>query len=206
MSLLLDAAKAWDSLKNIHYIFDIAKRGMRKRIELSFTYEDFPHLSGMQYAKDVDFGIRKSEYYGASLIPALLSGRMDGSKIEASRNWDRIFGRLMAVIHLQSTLDGEFVIVSFDKDKVKGYSRIDARFAIKSTVSDDIYFVFLDERSGRYYCRSAFRKEYIDYIENQSRFTMLQKTKVIDGAPVILFTREGYDPRGGSEPILEISH
>ena len=201
MDLLLEAAKAWDSLQSVRYIFDVAKRGKLKRIELSFAYGDFPHLAGMQYAEDVDFGIRKSEYYGQLLIPALLSGRMDGSKITAGRNWGRISGRLVAIKNLQNTLDNKFIIVSFNKRRVKGYSQLNAEFAIKSTVSDDVYFVFLDERSGRYYCKSAFRKESIDYTENQSRLTLLQETKIMDGTPIILFTKEGYSPEDESAAL-----
>lgn len=192
MGLFLDAAIAWSSLHNVNYILDIARKGKLERIELSFLDEDFSHLAGMQYAKDIDFGIRKAEYYGESLIPALLNKRMDDTKIELSRNWNRISGRLTAIINLQKTLDGEFIIVSFNKLKVRGYSQIDAKFAIKSMISGDVYFVFLDERSGRYYCKSAFRKENTDYSENQSVMTLLQKTKIVDDVKTVLYTRDGY--------------
>lgn len=192
MGLFLDAAIAWSSLHNVNYILDIARKGKLERIELSFLDEDFSHLSGMQYAKDIDFGIRKSEYYGENLIPALLNKRMDDTKIELSRNWNRISGRLTAIINLQKTLDGEFIIVSFNKLKVRGYSQIDAKFAIKSMISGDVYFVFLDERSRRYYCKSAFRKENTDYSENQSVMTLLQKTKIVDDVITVLYTRDGY--------------
>lgn len=161
---------------------------------MSFLNEDFPHLSGMQYAKDVDFGIRKSEYYGAKLVPALLSKYLDDTKIEGSRNWSKISGRLTAIINLQTTLEHEFVIVSFNRTKVRGYCQIEAQFAIKNITSGDVFFVFLDERRGRYYCKSAFRKEFTDYIENQSAMTVLQKIKVVDGVQNILFTRSGYQP------------
>lgn len=192
MGLFLDAAIAWSSLHNVNYILDIARKGKLERIELSFLDEDFAHLAGMQYAKDIDFGIRKSEYYGENLIPALLNKRMDDTKIELSRNWNRISGRLTAIINLQKALDGEFIIVSFNKLKVRGYSQIDAKFAIKSMISGDVYFVFLDERSGRYYCKSAFRKENTDYSENQSVMTLLQKTKIVDDVITVLYTRDGY--------------
>ena len=56
------------------------------------------------------------------------------------------------------------------------------------------HFVFLDERSNKYYCKSAFKKEKIDYMRNQTPVTVLQKTKMVDGVPHILFTKEGYTP------------
>ena len=194
MGLFLDAANAWNDLHNIRYILDIARRGKLTRIDLSFLDEDFPHLAGMQYARDVDFGIRKAEYYGERLIPALLNKRLDDVKIEESRNWDKISGRLTAVVNLQNTLDNEFSIVSFNKSKVRVFSQIEAKFAIKSTVSENVYFVFLDERSGRYYCKSAFRKEFTDYMENQSPMRVLQKIKIIDNITHTLFIKPGYVP------------
>lgn len=194
MGLFLDAANAWNALHNIRYILDIARSGKLTRIDLSFLDEDFPHLAGMHYARDVDFGIRKAEYYGERLIPALLSKRLDDVKIEESRNWDKISGRLTAVVNLQNTLDNEFSIVSFNKSKVRVFSQIEAKFAIKSTVSENVYFVFLDERSGRYYCKSAFRKEFTDYMENQSPMRVLQKIKIIDNITHTLFIKPGYVP------------
>ena len=194
MGLFLEAAMAWHDMCDVTYILDVARNSKMNRIELTFLTEDFPHLVGMQYAKDVDFGIRPSEYYGELLIPALLSGQLDDMKMEKSRNWKRISGRLNAIVHLQDVLDGSFIIASFDKEKVRGYSRINARYVIKSLISETLYFVFLDERSGRYYCKSAFRKENIDYVENQSVMIILQKTKIKSGKVNILYTKPGYNP------------
>ncbi|MCD8098960.1 MAG: PBECR4 domain-containing protein [Oscillospiraceae bacterium] len=192
MGLLSDAAAAWNNMCDTYYIFDIARKRKSNRIKLSFLNADFPHLAGMQYAKDVDFGLRRAEYYGERLVSTLLDKRLDDSKIEESRNWGKISGRLTAIINLQNTLDNDFTVVSFNKSKVRGFCRIDAKYVIKSTVSDDMFFIFLDEQSGRYYCKSAFKKEYIDYTENQSVMTVLQKVKVVDGAVTVLFTRSGY--------------
>lgn len=194
MGLFLDAANAWNDLKNVSYILDTGRKGKFKRIELFFLDIDFPHISGMQYAKDVDFGIREAEYYGEKLIPALLTGKLNENKITESRNWNKISGRLTAIINLQQMLDNDFKIVAFNKNKVKPFSQLDAKFAIESSISGDIYFVFLDDRSGRYYCKSAFRKEITDYIENQSPITLLQKVKLINDIPTTLFIKPGYEP------------
>lgn len=139
MSLFLDAAIAWNALNNISYKLDIARKGELKQIKLYFCDADFPHLAGMQYAKDVDFGIRKFEYYGEKLIPALLTKRLDDTKIESSRNWNRISGRLNAIIDLQNIFDNNFRISTFNNAKVRGYSKIDAKFLIKSDISNNIY-------------------------------------------------------------------
>lgn len=195
----MDAAAAWKELSDIQYILDLGRKGKLERITLSFLDEDFPHLAGMQYAKDVDFGIGRAEFYGERLVPVLLSSYMDDHRIEKSRNWDRISGRLTAIVNLQKTLDNPFIVVSFNKQKVRGHSRIDAKFAIKSTISDEIFFVFLDETSGRYYCKSAFKKEQTDYIENQSQMTVLQKTKIVNGKSFVLSRHPRYAPETNKE-------
>lgn len=194
MGLFLEAANEWNNLRNTKYIIDVARKGKLTQIDLRFLNEDFPHLAGMQYARDVDFGLRKSEYYGKNLISVLLDGRLDDTKIERSRNWCKISGRLTAIKNLRNTLDNEFFIVSFNKSKVRVFSQIEAKFAIKSMISEDIYFVFLDERAGRYYCKSAFRKELTDYMENQSSMSVLRKIKITEGTQQVLFIKQGYMP------------
>ena len=194
MGLLLDAAIAWNDLSNISYVIDVVKNRKKEQIELTFLSEDFPHLAGMQYATDVDFGVRKAEYYGGKLIPILLNKRIDDSRIEKGQNWDQISGRLSAIINLQNILDNDFKIVSFNKYKVRGYCTIDADFLIKSEISKDIYFVFFDKESGRHYCRSAFRKSIKDYTENQTPVIVLQKIKIVKDIPKTLFLKPGFDP------------
>lgn len=196
MGLLLDAARAWDALTNVRYTLDVAKRGKMKRIELCFSSQDFPHIAGMQYAKDVDFGPRRAEIYGQKLIPALLTQKIDGSKIETAQKWSQISGRLTAIIHLQSILDGDFILAAFNRAKVRGYSKIEAEFVLQSCISGEIYFIFLDADSGRYYCKSAFQKDSVDYMEYQSKMTLLRKSKTVGGETSVLYIREGYSPEG----------
>ena len=193
MGLFLEAAKSWKDLHNVKYIFKIAKKGKLTKIELSFCNEDFPHLAGMQYSNDVDFGINKAEYYGELLVPALLKGYIDDSKIEKSRNWQKIQGRLSAIIKLQTILDSDFKIVAFNRYKVRGYSEIEAKFVITDKNSEDVFFVFLDKKTDRYYCKSAFKKELTDYTGNQTSMHILRKVKIIDNIEKVLFTHPNYN-------------
>ena len=193
MCLLVKAAREWERLSKTEYHIVAGRRGKAVTIRLGFDFADFPHLSGMQYARDVDFGIRTSEYYGEKLIPALLSGRMDGSRIESGRNWEKIKGRLDAIIGLKETLEGDFLIAYFDPQKVRANSRIDADFVIKNERSGETYFVFIDERDEqRHYCKSAFAKENVDYMENQSMLTVLKKEKTENGETKVLYRHPNF--------------
>ena len=103
---------------------------------------------------------------------------MDGRRIENGRNWERIKGRLDAIIGLKETLEGDFLIAQFNPQKVRGNSQIDADFIIKNERSGETYFVFIDEKDEQqHYCKSAFAKENTDYMENQSMLTVLKKRK-----------------------------
>ena len=61
MGILLDAATAWDALKDTTYTIELGRKNKQYSICLSFETADFHHLAGMQYVKDVDFGMRPSE-------------------------------------------------------------------------------------------------------------------------------------------------
>lgn len=200
MCLLTEAAREWAQLCKTEYHIIAGRSGKAVPIRLEFDFADFPHLSGMQYARDVDFGIRASEYYGPKLVPALLSGKMDGRKMESSRNWGKIKGRLDAIIGLKETLEGSFLIAYFDSRKVRANSRIEADYIIKNERSGETYFVFIDEESGRrHYCKSAFAKENIDYMENQSRLTVLLKEKTENGETTLLYKHPNFENRACRE-------
>lgn len=137
MGLFLDAACAWDELCRISYSIELGYRGKQLNVNLTFEPGDLPHLAGMQYTKDVDFGLRRAEYYGVNLISAVLSGKLDESRIYSAREWPRIDGRLKAIASLQQTLSGNFKIAKFNPKKVQGACNINAEYVIKNADSGE---------------------------------------------------------------------
>lgn len=193
MCLFLKAAQAWQILTQTEYRITAGRKGKAVSFRLDFDFADFPHLAGMQYAQDADFGLRPSEYYGEKLVPALLSGKMDASRIEKSRNWEKIKGRLNAIIGLQQTLDSDFSIALFDPSRVHTNSKIDADYVIKNLDSGETYFVFIDEdKAHRHYCKSAFTKTNIDYMKNQPLLTVLKKEKIENGSSRVLYQHPNF--------------
>ena len=63
MCLLREAAHAWQQLTGTEYRITVGRRGKKSSFALSFSFADFPHVAGMQYAQDVDFGLRPSIAY-----------------------------------------------------------------------------------------------------------------------------------------------
>lgn len=197
MGLLLSAAESWHSMLETHYRFLIGRSGTAKCIDLSFRADDFSHLSGIHYANDVDFKLHKKEYWGAKLIPALMSERLDSSLIEKSRNWLQIKGRLNAILHMRTILELDFRIYGFSPNKLPFHSQIAAEYLLYSEEIGDGIFLFFDEDAGTYYCKSVFEKGNSDYRTNQSPWTVLTKTKYESGQEIVLFKHPNYKEVSG---------
>lgn len=183
MSALLDAAIAWNNLQDTTYHLRLGrKRKLLPELCLTFCPEDFPHLAGFQYATDVDFGIRRSELSGDKLLGKLLSGELDDTLIEKAAEWkDKISGRLDGLIALEETLDSDFLICSFEPNKVPYGTRIQAEYVIQNRTTGTTFFIFLDQDSSRWFCRSVFQKNLTDYMVNQAHLTVLAKRKTVGG-------------------------
>lgn len=192
MGLFLDAARAWDELCKTSYSITLGHKGKLYNINLTFEPEDLPHLAGMQYAKDVDWGLRRAEYYGANLISSVLSGKLDELRICNARAWLRIEGRLKAIVGLQDTLSGDFIIAKFNPKKVSGACNISADYIIKNTVSGEIFFVFLAQEKNRYFCKSAFKSDCTDYMRFQTTMKVLEVVKQDSVGTHVLFRHPNF--------------
>lgn len=141
-------------------------------------------LTGTEYRITVGRRGKKSSF---------LSGKLEAANMERSLNWLRIKGRLNAIIHLQETLDTEFLIARFRPNLVRIHCKIDAEYINKNLHSGEVFFVFIDKGTGqRYYCKSAFERTTIDYLENQAVLTVLKKEKVMNGIPTLLYLHPNY--------------
>lgn len=192
MGLFLDAAIKWNSLQNTKYLLVLGHKKTTEYIDMTFRPEDFDHLSGMQYANDVDFGLHRNQYRGDKLVPALLSGKLDNQLIEKSQSWQKISERLTAIIHLDDILDSEFSIYKFDRFKLPFHSDIKAVYCIYSETLQKGIFLFLDEENRCYYCKSVFEKDCHDYRTNQTRWTVLKKEKTTEHGTETIFLHKSY--------------
>ena len=180
MGRLMDAAQAWSALYDTQYELLLGRKGnWTELLKLEFLPEHFPHLAGIQYAADVDFGCSKAELRGKKWIGKILNGEIDDGLIEKSCRWtDTIAGRLDGILALEDTLDSEFTICRFDPAKVPHGTRIQAQYVIKNQATDMTFFVFLDQDTGKWFCRSVFRLHIADYTVNQTHVTVLIKRKL----------------------------
>lgn len=196
MGLLYSAAVAWSNLYNKKYDMLLGRKGKwSSSFSLDFCPEDFPHLAGMQYANDVDFGINKAEVRSGKLIEKILNREINDELIEKSVNWERkIRGRLEGLIALEETLDSDFLICKYDQHKVPHGSLIEAKYVIKNLSSGITFFVFVDDSETRWFCRSVFQMNIADYTINQTHVTVLKKMKWHNNKVVIDYINPNYKP------------
>lgn len=196
MGLLFDAAVAWDNLYDTTYDFLLGRKGRwSSSFILNFSPEDFPHLAGMQYATDIDFGLNRAEIRSGKFIAKILSGEIDDELILKSAEWkNRLRGRLEGITLLEETLDNNFEIYKFNPGSVPFGSRIDAKYVIKNARTGVTFFVFVADDDERWFCRSIFQLKVADYTRNQTHITVLKKKKHKNGEVILDYTHPHYKP------------
>lgn len=192
MSLFLDAANAWNQLLSKSYNIIIGHKQESRTIDLNFQIADFDHLSGIQHATDVDFKLPRKQYRGNNLIPALIDLKLDSTLIEKSENWQSISQRLQAIIQLENILDSDFRIYSFDPHKLNFHTTIKAAYCIFSEDHQSGVFLFVDKEDKRFFCKSIFQKDNRNFISNQTPWTVLKKTKFVNGTLLNLYIHKSY--------------
>lgn len=192
MGLFLDAANEWYDLLDVSYHFVIGRKNIARQLNISFRIGDFDHLSGIQHASDVDFGLHRNEYRGVRLVPALRSGKLSDTLIEKSMEWSSISGRLSAIIGLKRILETDFEIYAFESYKLRFHSEIKAKYCVYSEELEIGVFLFLNETGRCLYCKSVFQKDNRDYRKNQARWIVLQKRKIENGTETLLYQNASY--------------
>ena len=192
MGLFLDAANAWLQLADNSYDIIIGHRNSTQRLHLTFHLEDFDHLSGIQHAEDIDFKLPRKKYRGKQLIPALLGGKVDECLLEQSVNWNIIEPRLQAILQLQRVLESDFSIYEFNPHKLSFHTSIKAAYCIFSAECQCGIFLFVDYENDRVYCKSIFILDQRDFLENQTRWTVLKKSVRQKEVEIDLFIHKSY--------------
>ena len=141
-------------------------------INLSFSFEDYPHLAGFQYMKDISL----PNYTPTRIVDRILEGKITFEQIQKAAQYkEMVKPHLEALVQLKNSLDNEFNLYSFMPRMYSFYTNIKADYLIASHVVIDS-FVFLIHTSPNgdakcdFLCCSTFAKGDRDY-EKETRFT-----------------------------------
>ena len=178
--ILYQAACVWKELMTYRYVFTYGYKGHLHTINLTFSSEDFPHLAGFQYLKD----IRLPRYNPRKIVDMVLQQKITYTDIQkAALFHELVEPRLAALVQLKEALDCDFDLFTYAPRFYPFITKIKADYLIV-TQQEPISFVFiLKESPGGesicdYLCCSAFEKGDRDYRTNQQRRTLLKKTRI----------------------------
>lgn len=78
--ILYRAAEVWKELTDYHYVFTYGYKGELHEIKLTFSLEDFPHLAGFHYLKDLAL----PRYSPRKTVDMILSGKITHETVRTS--------------------------------------------------------------------------------------------------------------------------
>ena len=197
-TLIYRAAYIWGEISQYKYSFTYGYKMNLYSINLSFSPEDFPHLAGFQYLKDLTL----PRFTPAKTVDKILDGTITQEQIEKGNQYEKMVKpRLLALVALEYMLDSDFSLYSFMPRFYSFHTSIQADYLIASHLKD-VSFVFLIREGERStasdcICCSTFLKDNRDYEQNQRSYTLMKKTKLNlnTGNTQVLFMKENFvDP------------
>lgn len=180
MDILQQSALAWKELTEYRYQFVYGYKKNLYPINLTFSFEDYPHLAGFQYLKDISI----PNYTSAKIIVRILEGKITFEQIQKAAQYEEMVKpRLEALIHLKNSLDNDFNLYSFMPQMYPFITNIKANYLITSHIVIDSYvFIIHTTPKGTakcdFLCCSAFAKGKRDYETNQRKCALLKKERI----------------------------
>ena len=180
MDLLQKSASAWKEITEYRYSFVYGYKKKLYTINLTFALEEFPHLAGFQYMKDISV----PNYSSSKIVDRILEGKISFEKIQNAAKYKKMIEpRLEALVHLKDSLDNEFKLYSYMPSMYPFYTEIKADYLISSHLNIDS-FVFIIQVNPEgdskcdFLCCSIFEKGERDYEVNQRSRTLMKKERI----------------------------
>lgn len=180
MDILKQSALTWKELTEYRYQFIYGYKKTLYPITLTFSNEDYPHLAGFQYMKDISL----PNYSSAKIADRILEGKITFEQIQKEAQYEEMIKpRLEALVHLKNSLDNDFNLYSFMSRMYPFITNIKADYLITSHLVIDSY-VFIIHTTPKgdakcdFLCCSAFAKGDRDYETNQRKRALLKKERI----------------------------
>ncbi len=160
MDTLQQSAFAWKKLTEYRYQLVYGYKKALYPINLTFSYEDYPHLAGFQYLKDISL----PNYTSAKVVNRILEGKISFKQIQRAAQYEEMVKpRLEALICLKNSLDNDFNLYSFMPQMYPFITNIKADYLIASHIVTDSYVFIIHTTSNGdakcdFLCCSAFTR------------------------------------------------
>ena len=141
--ILYRAAAVWKELTGYHYRLTYGYKGELHQINLTFAPEDFPHLAGFHYLKDLAL----PRYNPRKTVDMILSGKITHETVRKGAQYrELVEPRLMALVRLKEILEQDFDLFSYVPRFYPFVTKIKADYLISSQ-GEPTAFVFIIKES-----------------------------------------------------------
>lgn len=173
MRNIRDCVSAFLPLLNTEYEIVLGRKGVSVTLRITFDKKDCFHLMGLQYLIDRPELNRDR----GKVFDEIVAGSITARQVESSDFYKKIEERVNFLPLLEQLLDSNDTVFKYNQ-KANTYSMIDADYLMKNNMEDRNLYLFLSQGSDdRYFCRSFFPEQKMDYTKNQASWTMLYKKK-----------------------------
>lgn len=183
MDKLKEAALLFQKLLGVKYKIILGKKGKLTEFYIDFNKEDFFHLIGLQYLKDLP-QLKKNR---AFIFDKILSDNITENQISKSCFYTDIEQRISDFLLFEELLDSNETIFKYSFNR-SSFSDIRAEYLLKTTYKIRTNYIFIDKRTNidNKFCRSFFFNDKNNYCQNQVTMTLLYKEKIFaNGSSVI---------------------
>lgn len=183
MDKLKEAALLFQKLLGVKYKIILGKKGKLTEFYIDFNKEDFFHLIGLQYLKDLP-QLKKNR---AFIFDKILSDNITENQISKSCFYTDIEQRISDFLLFEELLDSNETVFKYSFNR-SSFSDIRAEYLLKTTYKIRTNYIFIDKRTNidNKFCRSFFFNDKNNYCQNQVTMTLLYKEKIFaNGSSVI---------------------
>ena len=187
MSSVYDCVDAFSKLLDIEYEIVLGRKMQSVTLRIEFRKTDLHHLIGFQYLVDRP----ELNHDREKVFNDLRKRKISDKHIEKSHHYEKIKGRVNFLPQLESIFDDNKTVYRYN-ERLDNFSLINAEYLLKNEILSKNVFTFLSKSENeKYFCRSFFPRERIDYSIGQTVWTLLYKKKIYKktGEEVILFDR-----------------
>ena len=171
-----DCVEAFEKLLDKEYHLVLGRKNVSVSLQINFDKKECLHLMGLQYLTDRP----ELAHDRGKIFDAIKERRITVEQIQSSDLYYKIADRIDMFPLLESIIDRNDTIFKYNQ-KRNIYSVVKADYIMKNNVEERNVFLFLaeNEEKGKYFCRSFFPQDKMDYTKNQASWTLLYKQKVI---------------------------
>lgn len=187
MRNVIDCINAFIPLLSTEYELVLGRKSVAVTLRILFDKKDCFHLMGLQYLVDRPELSRDR----SKVFDEIVDGTIAIEKIESSDFYKKIEQRIHFLPLLEQMIDSNDTVFKYNK-KANMYSMIEADYLMENKMESRNLFLFLSNDDGdKYFCRSFFPEEKMDYSKNQASWTLLykKKTDLITGIETVLYNK-----------------